>query len=787
MSSTAIFLALALAMLASVGSGLVFRPPAIPLITTDPYMQTWMMGDNSTSDLVRHWDQTVKEMAGIARIDGKPMWFLGLCSSPARPTKPGPAETTPKHDIAPGICDVANSPLKGEDDCNERCYGSRDCVAYVTSSSTCYLKSCTKPVVPRPDRTASVITGPKPANPSCAVPTMRQTSVSVGPTSTKFELEGGGITLTLSFVSTLFTDDYARLSRPVSYVVMEASSADGAPHDVELYFDMSGEHTVNEDLTEVVGWAAWQTPKAAPRVLSGLRIGTSAQNVLGTKGDKTNIDWGYLYVADAAGADGATSRAGAAADNRAAFVANGSLPAGPDPRNPRAAGDDMPVLSFVRKLSVTAAATPARHTLLVGYDDIASVYYFGSQFKGLWTRTWESIEQAMAAAAAELDESMTKSARVDAEIVAALTEAAGEEFAAIGALAYRQTLAATKLVWNHVNQTEWNFLKEISTNGDMQTMDVVYPASPMLLWADPNLLKLLLIPTLDFANNATCHAFTNPYSPHQIGTYPIANATTSSQEPMPMENTGNMFLMLLGIVQRTNQTDWLYPRYWPLLTTWADYLKATLPFPANQLCTDDFTGKLANNTNLAAKGIVALEAFSSLCDQVTGGSDACAAYKSAAAGFAETWVKFALENDPAPHYKIAYDVQNSYSLKYNLVWQKLLGLDGPFNWTQVVENEIPYYKSKANEYGVPLDMRHTYVKLDWLSWAAAMADTNEDFTLIFNPIFKMANETASRVPLTDLFDTVSAAASRAPKGFVARPVVGGVFAKVISRGATWRL
>ena len=46
--------------------------------------------------------------------------------------------------------------------------------------------------------------------------------------------------------------------------------------------------------------------------------------------------------------------------------------------------------------------------------------------------------------------------------------------------------------------------------------------------------------------------------------------------------------------------EWLKP-FMPMLTTWADYLIASLPFPANQLCTDDFTGRLANNTNLAAK------------------------------------------------------------------------------------------------------------------------------------------------------------------------------------------
>jgi len=136
--------------------------------------------------------------------------------------------------------------------------------------------------------------------------------------------------------------------------------------------------------------------------------------------------------------------------------------------------------------------------------------------------------------------------------------------------------------------------QEISTNGDMQTMDVIYPSSPLFLHYNPELLKLLLIPVLDFANNGTSTPFSSPFSPHQIGTYPIADATTKSQEPMPMENTGNMFLMLAGIVQRSSDASFLKP-YMPMLTTWADYLVDSLPFPANQLCTDDFTGRLVNN------------------------------------------------------------------------------------------------------------------------------------------------------------------------------------------------
>lgn len=76
--------------------------------------------------------------------------------------------------------------------------------------------------------------------------------------------------------------------------------------------------------------------------------------------------------------------------------------------------------------------------------------------------------------------------------------------------------------------------------------------------------------------------------------------------------------MINGIVKHDPRHDFsfFYPKYWPLLTSWANYLNASLPFPANQLCTDDFTGssvsdycnltciigRLANNTNLAAKG-----------------------------------------------------------------------------------------------------------------------------------------------------------------------------------------
>mgnify|MGYP001810672932 CR=1 FL=1 len=246
-----------------------------------------------------------------------------------------------------------------------------------------------------------------------------------------------------------------------------------------------------------------------------------------------------------------------------------------------------------------------------------------------------------------------------------------------------------------------------------------------------------------------------------------------------MENTGNMALMILSILQRDSSLkSWIYPHYWPLLTLWADYLQQSLPFPAEQLCTDDFTGPLKNNSNLAAKGIVALAAFSEICQMVTPGATNCQKWHDASIEFAKTWVKQAWETTPSPHSRMAFDMARTWSTKYNMVWQKLLGFNTwPFDET-TLEAEVQWYVTHLNKYGLPLDPRHDYAKLDWQIWAATLASSDSDFHAIFDPIYKWAHETPDRWPLSDLFYT-SDGNIVWPKSFVARPVVGGLFAKAL--------
>ncbi len=152
-------------------------------------------------------------------------------------------------------------------------------------------------------------------------------------------------------------------------------------------------------------------------------------------------------------------------------------------------------------------------------------------------------------------------------------------------------------------------------------------------------------------------------------------------------------------------------------------------------------------------------------------------YSKLAQDFAARWVKEAADGD---HFRLAFDKPGTWSQKYNLVWDRILGLN--LFPAEVVRKEMDFYRKTQNNYGLPLDNRQTYTKLDWTLWTATLTQNRADFEALVDPVYLFLNETPDRSPLTDWYQTKSGK----KVGFTGRPVIGGVFIQMLYDKATWQ-
>jgi hypothetical protein len=602
------------------------------------------------------------------------------------------------------------------------------------------------------------------------VPAMNQIRLEVLPTRTIYDFEIPGVRLTFTFLTPTLPMDLDILSRPVTYLVWVARSTDRTQHAVSVYFDVTPDLVVSTP-NQAVRWSRFKLGS-----LDVLRMGSAQQPVLEKSGDDLRIDWGHLYTA-------ARREAGIAqvvADRSialATFLKDGNLPDSDDLTvQLRADRLHTPALAWRLDLGLVGASPVSRH-LIIAYDDLFSIEYFHRALRPYWRRTGMDAAGLLHAAEQDYERLSTECAGFDQGFMADLTRAGGEKYARLCALAYRQAVGAHKLVADADNAPLF-FPKENSSGGAISTVDVFYPSSPLFLLVNPALMRASMEPIMWYVSAGR---WKWAFAPHDLGFYPLANGQVygggeeTEEDQMPVEESGNMLILAAALAKAEGNTSFA-EKYWPQLAKWAEYLKQKGLDPENQLCTDDFTGHLAHNSNLSIKAIVALASFARLCE-LTGHKTQAAEYQRTAQEFAARWQNMADDGD---HYRLAFDRPGTWSQKYNLVWDRILRLN--LFPAEIARKEMAYYKRVQNAYGLPLDNRHGYTKLDWLVWTATLAESQADFEALVEPAYKFVDESPSRVPLTDWYRTDDAR----QQGLQARSVVGGVFIKMLADEETWK-
>ena len=570
-----------------------------------------------------------------------------------------------------------------------------------------------------------------------SVRAMEQVNLSVRALVTEYEFRDGGISLVATFYTPLLPTDLYRLSRPVSYLTLQYRSIDGKAHDVrvclraseEFCVNKAGEKEVEASVTDIGGLAA-------------VRMGAKEQNVLNRSGDDVRIDWGYFYLVAPRGGSASV----ATVDGMLRACVEFALPEGE-------AG-----------------------TVLFAYDDVRSIEYFKKRLPSYWNRDGKDIREAIAEAASEQADMLAACRGFSEELFRDAERAANGEYAEMLSLAYRQVIAAHKLA---VDENGENLFvsKECFSNGCAATVDVTYPSAPLFLLYNVELLKGMLRPVFAYAQS---DAWPFDFAPHDVGRFPLVNGQVygrsrirqwalDEHSQMPVEECGNMLILMANICKVEGHTGFADP-YLGLLEQWARYLLQYGADPENQLCTDDFAGHLAHNCNLSLKAIMGIEGYSAILS-MKGDRDHAAKFDKAARDMAALWLKTADNGDGS--FRLAFDRKDTFSMKYNMVWDKLWNT-GIFP-SYAVYSEFASNQKHVNVYGMPLDSRKAYTKSDWLVWTATLAPTREEFCAFIHPLYKAYDVSLSRVPMTDWFDTHTAQEI----GFQHRSVQGGLFIKLL--------
>ncbi|KAE8452011.1 hypothetical protein EG329_002176 [Mollisiaceae sp. DMI_Dod_QoI] len=646
----------------------------------------------------------------------------------------------------------------------------------------------------------------------------------------------------LSFLSPITPTSTLRQAIPASYLTAHVSGS----FDIDIYIDMNGLWVSANRGNEIV-WELSQGPSSSTSGKAPLKtwkVKRRTEQLLTEDADRA--EWGTLHFT--APGD-VRHEAGTSALLRQRFSRTGTLQNVVD-GNFRSIMDEEPVFAFAKsfKLNGTSAAGGKSYDSVL--FTIAHIQDPVIQFaaargmtlmRPLWASYYLTSDELLDFHYYDFDKAFQLASNYSGQLEKDALVSGSEDYKDILALSARQVLGACSFAGTPDDPII--FFKEISSDGNMNTVDVIYPAFPFFLYTNPKWLAWLMEPLIEHQLSGQ---YPNDYSMHDVGaSFPNATGHPDGRdEYMPVEECGNMLIMGLALVnslkydtepasiwsaagnekyiesatgsiplymdaEKMDDTfggpisskgekqarKWVEKSY-KLWNQWTGYLVREALIPSNQLSTDDFAGWLANQTNLALKGIIGIRAMSEISELVGKDSDA-KYYRNISEVYIKKWQEdFAMSRD-GTHAKLAYTWFGSWTILYNLFADSLLCFHLPssssldagsgqkplgeprtsktaFVDEKIYKTQSDWYHNVRQRYGLPLDSRHLYTKSDWEFFAVAVSSKQVREEIV-DSIALWVNETSTDLPLTDLYETEGDGGFPGPN-FKARPVVGGHFA-----------
>ncbi len=584
-----------------------------------------------------------------------------------------------------------------------------------------------------------------------SAPALAQTTRSVTAFTTDYTFDCDLFSLSLSFVSPLPLDDLDTLSCPVcrlSYEIVPKQKLS----DVKITFAVCENVCYDGDEKKPcrAGILRRNGYEAA-------YIGLRNQAVLSHSSDLFGADWGVYYLCGESGN---------------VFERDG--------------------------FTYICAENAAMHGyFMLAFDDIASIYYYGQILRGYYFRNGDkNICDAIEDSYAGIEETDRKLKAFDEQLRRS-TEKYGEEYYRLCAASLRQSIAAHKLVADAKGRILF-LSKECNSDGCVATVDVTFPSAPLYLLYNPELVRGMMRPIFDFARMPI---WKYDFAPHDAGMYPyvtgqlyaaqngeqkynkdiyvdfaqkevlpfyyLMGAETqvyTDERQMQIEESANMLILCYACYLADGQFDFIDENF-DLLDKWGDYLCVGGPEYGRQLCTDDFAGHLTDGLNLAIKATIALKAYARIL--AAKGDERAAKVEQTVA---EHKRKIEGQRCADGHLPIAFcESEDTYSLKYNLVFDKVFGF-GIFS-PDLFVFETEYYAKIATKYGTPLDSRLRTTKADWLLWCASLDDGREYAKKVMRQVGDFLVHGKERYPFPDWYDADTATA----KEFRNRTVTGGLF------------